>query len=45
MIEHYESVRKAHDEDDLLIGTVGSWIVYVRLAVLSHLAYMLIAAL
>ncbi|TBU30489.1 glycerol kinase [Dichomitus squalens] len=28
MIEHHESVRKAHDEDDLLFGTVESWIVY-----------------
>ena len=30
MIDHKEEVRKAHDEDDLLFGTVESWIVYVR---------------
>jgi glycerol kinase len=29
MIQHHEEVRKAHDEDDLLFGTVESWIVYV----------------
>ncbi|KAJ3553544.1 hypothetical protein NM688_g3551 [Phlebia brevispora] len=28
MIDHWEAVRKAHDEDDLLFGTVESWIVY-----------------
>ncbi|PIL25251.1 hypothetical protein GSI_13140 [Ganoderma sinense ZZ0214-1] len=28
MIDHHESVRKAHEEDDLLFGTVESWIVY-----------------
>ncbi|KAI0793771.1 glycerol kinase [Fomes fomentarius] len=31
MIDHHENVRKAHEEDDLLFGTVESWIVY-RLA-------------
>lgn len=30
MIIHHEEVRKAHEEDDLLFGTVESWIVYVR---------------
>ena len=30
MIDHWDAVRKAHDEDDLLFGTVESWIVYVR---------------
>ena len=30
MIDHSEDVRKANDEDDLLFGTVESWIVYVR---------------
>ena len=29
MIDHDESVRKAHDVDELLFGTVESWIVYV----------------
>lgn len=29
MIDHHESVGKAHEEDDLLFGTVESWIVYV----------------
>ncbi|CCM00757.1 uncharacterized protein FIBRA_02797 [Fibroporia radiculosa] len=28
MIDHHEVVRKAHEEDDLLFGTVESWIVY-----------------
>ncbi|KAH9933511.1 glycerol kinase [Fomitopsis serialis] len=28
MIEHHEHVRKAHEEDDLLFGTVESWLVY-----------------
>ncbi|CAL1715600.1 unnamed protein product [Somion occarium] len=28
MITHYEAVKKAHEEDDLLFGTVESWIVY-----------------
>ncbi|TFY80363.1 hypothetical protein EWM64_g3649 [Hericium alpestre] len=28
MIDHWEQVRKAHDEDDLLFGTVDSWIAY-----------------
>ena len=30
MIDHHENVRKAHEEDDLMFGTVESWIVYVR---------------
>ena len=29
MIDHDEGVRKAHDADELLFGTVESWIVYV----------------
>ncbi|TFK85720.1 glycerol kinase [Polyporus arcularius HHB13444] len=28
MIDHHENVRKAHDEGDLLFGTVESWILY-----------------
>lgn len=28
MIEHHEQVKKAHEEDDLLFGTIESWIVY-----------------
>ena len=31
LIDHHEAVRKAHEEDDLLFGTVESWIVYVSL--------------
>lgn len=34
MIDHSEDVRKANEENDLLFGTVESWIVYVRLIVL-----------
>lgn len=29
MIDHEPGVREAHDTDDLLFGTVESWIVYV----------------
>ena len=37
MIDHHENVRKAHDEDDLMFGTVESWILYVRtLRALDH---------
>ena len=30
MIDHWEEVKKANNEDDLCFGTVESWIVYVR---------------
>ena len=30
MIDHHANVKKAHEEDDLMFGTVESWIVYVR---------------
>lgn len=29
MLDHVPEVRQAHEEDDLLFGTVESWIVYV----------------
>ena len=29
MIENYPEVKKAHVDDDLLFGTVESWIAYV----------------
>ena len=29
MIDHHANVKKAHEEDDLMFGTVESWIVYV----------------
>ena len=29
MIDHHTNVKKAHEEDDLMFGTVESWIVYV----------------
>ena len=29
MIDHYPEVAKAHDEDDLLFGTIESWVAYV----------------
>lgn len=35
MIDHHDEVRQAHDEDDLLFGTVESWIAYVRSVPLS----------
>lgn len=34
MIDHYPDVAKAHDTDDLLFGTVESWVAYVRPSVL-----------
>ena len=34
MIDHWEDVRKAHEEDDLAFGTIESWIAYV--SVPSH---------
>jgi hypothetical protein len=30
MIDHYPDVHKAHESDDLLFGTIESWLVYVR---------------
>jgi glycerol kinase len=29
MIQHYPEVKEAHDSDNLLFGTVDSWVVYV----------------
>lgn len=29
MIDHYPEVAKAHEADDLLFGTVESWVAYV----------------
>lgn len=29
MIDNYLEVTKAHDSDDLLFGTVESWVAYV----------------
>lgn len=29
MIDNHEEVKKAHEEDNLLFGTVESWLVYV----------------
>jgi glycerol kinase len=31
LIDHDEVVRHAHEDDDLMFGTVESWLVYVRL--------------
>lgn len=30
MVDHYPEVGKAHEADDLLFGTVESWVAYVR---------------
>lgn len=30
LIQNEEPVRKAHESDDLLFGTVESWVLYVR---------------
>lgn len=39
MITHHENVRKAHEEDDLMFGTVESWIVYVRIRFIRPRGY------
>lgn len=36
LIDNHEAVRKAHEEDDLLFGTVESWIVYVSFTFLNN---------
>ena len=28
MMQHHHEVRDAHEQDDLLFGTVDSWLVY-----------------
>ena len=33
MIDHDPIVRNAHDADDLLFGTIESWVIYVRFTV------------
>jgi glycerol kinase len=35
MIDHDPVVHKAHETDDLLFGTVESWVIYVRSAALK----------
>lgn len=42
MISHYEHVSKAHDDDDLMFGTVESWIVYVSFVVSRRLCERLL---
>lgn len=37
MIDHYHEVAKAHESDDLLFGTVESWIAYVSRIISSFL--------
>jgi glycerol kinase len=29
MIDHHPEVKEAHEKDDLMFGTVDSWVVYV----------------
>lgn len=29
MIDHHKEVHEAHEEDDLMFGTVDTWLVYV----------------
>jgi glycerol kinase len=29
MIDHHPEVHQAHEEDDLMFGTVDTWLVYV----------------
>jgi glycerol kinase len=31
MLDHWDDVRKAHEEDDLAFGTIESWIAYVSI--------------
>lgn len=42
MIDHDEHVKRAHEADDLLFGTVESWLTYVMpfMNVHSHLGLM-----
>jgi len=35
MIDHYPDVAAAHEADDLLFGTVESWVLYVRAKLFS----------
>lgn len=35
MIKNYPAVSEAHEADDLLFGTVDSWVLYVRLLSLT----------
>lgn len=37
MIDHYPEVSKAHEADDLLFGTVESWVLYVSQIYVFHL--------
>lgn len=34
MIDNHPEVHEAHESDDLLFGTVESWVVWVRLRLL-----------
>jgi len=36
MIDHHAHVKEAHEADDLLFGTVESWLAYVRPPHLRH---------
>ena len=29
LLDNNESVRQAHDEDDLMVGTVDTWLIWV----------------
>jgi glycerol kinase len=33
MIDHHQEVHDAHEEDDLMFGTVDTWLVYVCLTI------------
>ena len=35
MLDHHQEVHDAHEKDDLMFGTVDTWLVYVR-AVVAH---------
>lgn len=37
MIDHDPVVRKAHEADELLFGTVESWVIYVYINSLLHI--------
>ena len=44
MIDNYPEVETAHKSDDLLFGTIESWVAYVRVLFLSFIRYQLTLA-
>lgn len=36
MIDHHKEVHEAHEKDDLMFGTVDTWLVYVSSSPICH---------